>query len=173
MASGAVQPARNAPAHGPHYDRLPGEPLFDRPVRLSGFTDAVKLMLPSGEKRGFFVTVNKQDGLPSEVFIVSGKAGDEANADSEALGRVVSIALQYGVPAEALIKTLRGINGGMYGTYHGRLVASKADLLAVALETAGVENVLNRGKGCPDCGAPLRFEEGCQKCESCGYSKCG
>jgi len=133
----------------------------------------VKLMLPSGEKRGFFVTVNKQDGLPTEVFIVSGKAGDEANADSEALGRVVSIALQYGVPAEAVIKTLRGINGGMYGTYHGRLVASKADLLAVALETAGAENVLNRGKSCPDCGAPLRFEEGCQKCENCGYSKCG
>lgn len=156
-----------------HYDRLPGEPLFDRPLRLSGFTDQVKLMLPSGEKRGFFVTVNKQDGLPTEVFIVSGKAGDEANADSEALGRVVSIALQYGVPAEALVKTLRGINGGMYGSYHGRMVASKADLLAVALETAGVENVLNHQKGCPDCGAPLRFEEGCQKCESCGYSKCG
>ncbi len=154
-------------------DRLPSEPLFERPLRLSGFTDAVKLMLPSGEKRGFFVTVNKQDGLPTEVFIVSGKAGDEANADSEALGRVVSIALQYGVPAEAVIKTLRGINGGMYGTYHGRLVASKADLLAVALETAGAENVLNRGKSCPDCGAPLRFEEGCQKCENCGYSKCG
>ena len=154
-------------------DRLPSEPLFERPPRLAGFTDAVKLMLPNGEKRGFFVTVNKQDGLATEVFIVSGKAGDEANADSEALGRVVSIALQYGVPAEALIKTLRGINGGMYGSYHGRLVASKADLLAVALETAGAENVLNRGKACPDCGAPLRFEEGCQKCESCGYSKCG
>ncbi len=166
-------------AHGasasadPRVDRLPSEPLFERPLRLPGFTDAVKLMLPNGEKRGFFVTVNKQDGLATEVFIVSGKAGDEANADSEALGRVVSIALQYGVPAEALIKTLRGINGGMYGSYHGRLVASKADLLAVALETAGAENVLNRGKACPDCGAPLRFEEGCQKCESCGYSKCG
>jgi len=33
--------------------------------------------------------------------------------------------------------------------------------------------VLNHGKGCPDCGAPLRFEEGCMKCESCGFSKCG
>ena len=44
----------------------------------------------------------------------------------------------------------------------------KADLIAVALETSGVENPLNKGKGCPDCGAPLRFEEGCQKCESCG-----
>ena len=152
---------------------LPGEPLFDRPGRLTGFTDKVKLLEPSGEKRGFYVTVNKQDGLPSEVFIQSGKGGEEANADSEALGRLVSIALQYGVPAEALVKTLRGINGGMYGTYHGRMVASKADILAVALETAGTENVLNKGKGCPDCGAPLRFEEGCQKCESCGFSKCG
>ncbi len=141
--------------------------------RARRFTDSFKLMLPSGEKRGFFVTVNLQDGLPAEVFIVSGKAGDEANADSEALGRVVSIALQYGVPAEALVKTLRGINGGMFGTYQGRMVASKADLLAVALETVGVENVLNRGKLCPDCSGPLRFEEGCEKCERCGYSKCG
>ncbi|MFX7589852.1 hypothetical protein ABTJ68_19465, partial [Acinetobacter baumannii] len=62
-------------------------------------------------------------------------AGDEANADSEALGRVVSIALQYGVPPEAIVRTLRGINGGLYGTYQGRLVSSKADLIAVALET--------------------------------------
>ncbi len=171
--SAPAKHTRTAGSGGPHYDRLPGEPLFDRPLRLHGQTDQVKLMLPNGDKRGFYVTVNMQDGLPTEVFIASGKAGDEANADSEALGRVVSIALQYGVPAEALVKTLRGINGGMYGTYQGRLVASKADLLAVALETAGVENVLNRNAGCPDCGAPLRFEEGCQKCESCGYSKCG
>jgi ribonucleoside-diphosphate reductase alpha chain len=153
--------------------RLPGEPLFDRPGRLTGFTDQVKLTNLHGHKRGFYVTVNQQDDLPTEVFISSGKAGDEANADSEALGRVVSIALQYGVPAEALVTTLRGINGGMYGTYQGRTVASKADLIAVALETAGVENLLNKGKGCPDCGSPLRFEEGCQKCEGCGYSKCG
>lgn len=169
-------PGSRAAAQAPRATRadyLPGEPLFTRPARLTGFTDTVKLMLPSGDKRGFFVTVNMQDGLPAEVFIVSGKAGDEANADSEALGRVVSIALQYGVPAEALVKTLRGINGGMFGTYQGRMVASKADLIAVALETVGVENVLNRGKGCPDCGAPLRFEEGCAKCEACGYSKCG
>jgi ribonucleoside-diphosphate reductase alpha chain len=25
---------------------------------------------------------------------------------------------------------------------------------------------------CPDCGAPLRFMEGCQTCVSCGWSKC-
>ncbi|MEZ4605981.1 MAG: hypothetical protein R2865_04030 [Deinococcales bacterium] len=154
---------------------LPTEPLFERPKRLHGFTDAVKLTDQHGEKRGFYVTVNMQDGLPSEVFIIAGKAGDEANADAEALGRLASIALQYGVPAEAIIKTLRGINGGMYGSYQGRLVASKADLIAVALETAGVSEQTFKSKqgSCPDCGQALRREEGCYKCEGCGYSKCG
>ncbi len=155
---------------------LPGEPLFERPGRLSGFTDNVKLTLPNGERRSFYIVVNKQFDLPIEVFISSGKSGEEANADSEALGRMVSIALQYGVPAEVVVSTLRGINGGMYGTYQGRMVASKADLIAVALETAGVENTekTKGGKTCPECGGKhLRYEEGCVKCEVCGYSKCG
>ncbi len=169
-AQAAPAPVAAAPA--PKESRLPGEPLFDRPCRLVGFTDNVKLTMSSGERRSFYITINKQDDLPTEVFIQSGKGGEEIMADSEALGRLASIALQYGVPAEAIVKTLRGINGGMYGTYQGRVVASKADLIAVALESAGVENELNRGLACPDCGAPLRFEEGCQKCESCGYSKC-
>ena len=25
---------------------------------------------------------------------------------------------------------------------------------------------------CPDCGGALRHEEGCVKCQGCGYSKC-
>ncbi len=29
------------------------------------------------------------------------------------------------------------------------------------------------GSICPDCGARLIYEEGCQKCHSCGFSKCG
>jgi ribonucleoside-diphosphate reductase alpha chain len=173
-----------------------GEPIYERPGRLMGFTDMVKLLTPEGVKRSFLVTVNVLEGHPIEVILTSGKAGDEANADSEALGRVVSIALQYGVPPEAIIRTLRGINGGLYGTYQGRLVSSKADLIAVALETipkelkglslteeAGAEplpalsggGVELQGAGlCPSCGEKaLVREEGCWKCQVCGYSKCG
>ena len=176
----AVQPRRSqaaaaqvqAPAEEPQ--RLPGEPLFDRPGRLVGFTDSVKLTTSSGERRSFYLTVNKQDDLPTEVFIQSGKGGEEIMADSEALGRLVSIALQYGVPAEAIVKTLRGINGGMYGSYQGRMVASKADLIAVALETAGVQSPPLASANCPEnCGGQLVREEGCVKCYTCGYSKCG
>jgi ribonucleoside-diphosphate reductase alpha chain len=102
------------------------------------------------------------------------------------------------VPASAIVKTLRGLNGGLYGSYNGRLVGSKADLIAVALETLGSEleaarlPVLAGGSGelegagggvsvegmagerCPVCEerAVIR-EEGCLKCQACGYSKCG
>lgn len=178
-------------------------PKYERPNRLAGVTDMVKLTDPtSGHRRSFLVTVNHLNGKPVEVMVISGRAGDEANADSEALGRVVSIALQHGVPAQAIIKTLRGINGGLYGSYNGRLVGSKADLIAVALETfqkdmdaaqlpplaggsvdtiaptpAEVHGVSVDGMArekCPVCEekAVIR-EEGCLKCQACGYSKCG
>ncbi|WP_165795256.1 adenosylcobalamin-dependent ribonucleoside-diphosphate reductase [Deinococcus koreensis] len=177
-------------------------PVYERPTRLAGITDMVKLTDPtSGHRRSFLVTVNHLNGKPVEVMVISGRAGDEANADSEALGRVVSIALQHGVPASALIKTMRGINGGLYGSYNGRLVGSKADLIAVALETfqkdmeaaqlprlaggsaeapAAAQGVsvtsmdaMTRDR-CPVCEekAVIR-EEGCLKCQACGYSKCG
>jgi ribonucleoside-diphosphate reductase alpha chain len=186
-----------------------GQPVFERTGRLVGYTDMVKLTAADGTRRSFLVTVNMQGEHPVEVILTSGKAGDEANADSEALGRVISIALQYGVPAEALVKTLRGINGGLYGNYQGRFVTSKADLIAVALETnaavafeegrrnassdvvpqtpqraltppvhiaatsARPEGKTGLGK-CPECGDEnLVREEGCTKCYSCGYSKCG
>lgn len=198
----STAPAQS-PVPSPQSSFKPGKPVYERPARLSGITDMVKLTDPtSGHRRSFLVTVNHLNGKPVEVMVISGRAGDEANADSEALGRVVSIALQYGVPAEALIKTMRGINGGLYGSYNGRLVGSKADLIAVALETfrSGEVNLppLEGGSGelphvpvlpntqgvsaeaaaggdrCPVCEAKaLVREEGCVKCQACGYSKCG
>ena len=208
----ASRPAPQAPSPAPQS----GTPMYERPGRLMGFTDMVKLLSPDGGKRSFLVTVNMLGGRPIEVILTSGKAGDEANADSEALGRVVSIALQYGVPAEAIVRTLRGINGGLYGTYQGRLVSSKADLIAVALETipevlkgeaTAAKAVPGQPRGgyldeltevpalsggslgvwgpqgglalagatkCPSCGeVALVREEGCYKCQACGYSKCG
>ncbi len=186
-------------------------PIFERTGRLVGYTDMVKLTNSDGTRRGFLVTVNMQGEHPVEVILTSGKAGDEANADSEALGRIISKALQYGVPVAELVKTLRGINGGLYGSYQGRFVTSKADLIAVALETtskiqiaedghkaaqipqndgmvpqamqramtAPIQNIQphksKTGLGkCPECGDEnLVREEGCTKCYSCGYSKCG
>ena len=218
----AVQPALlDVPQAPTSPAERVGTPLFERTGRLVGYTDMVKLANSDGTRRGFLVTVNMQGEHPVEVILTSGKAGDEANADSEALGRIISIALQYGVPVDAMVKTLRGINGGLYGSYQGRFVTSKADLIAVALETtskiemrdnraqdaqeqvvpqamqraltaplqapehtksnltAPIQNIQplkgKTGLGkCPECGDEnLVREEGCTKCYSCGYSKCG
>ncbi|GGR28458.1 LAGLIDADG family homing endonuclease [Deinococcus ruber] len=193
-----------APAPRPAAQPQPGQPLYQRPGRLHGVTDMVKLTDPtSGQRRSFLVTVNCLDAKPVEVMVISGRAGDEANADSEALGRVVSIALQHGVPASAIIKTLRGLSGGLYGSYNGRLVGSKADLIAVALETFAHDSEAQKlpvmaggsdtfeatpaeaqahgvsvdnmaGEKCPVCEErAIIREEGCLKCRACGYSKCG
>ena len=29
------------------------------------------------------------------------------------------------------------------------------------------------GVACPECGQTISFEEGCQKCHFCGFTKCG
>lgn len=208
----AVQPALLDVPPGAAEERT-ARPIFERTGRLVGYTDMVKLTAADGTRRSFLVTVNMQGEHPVEVILTSGKAGDEANADSEALGRIISKALQYGVPVAELVKTLRGINGGLYGSYQGRFVTSKADLIAVALETsskiqiaeaerkvlepqeesvvsqvmrqavaAPIQNVSMQspiggkvGMGrCPQCDDDnLVREEGCIKCYSCGYSKCG
>ncbi len=199
----AIPEDKKLEARGP---AAKAKPQYERPARLQGVTDMVKLTDPtSGHRRSFLVTLNHLNNKPVEVLVTSGRAGDEANADSEALGRVVSIALQHGVPAAAIIKTLRGINGGLYGSYNGRLVGSKADLIAVALETfqkdlsaihlpplaggsgaaaavnttpetsaSGVSTEGMHRERCPVCEerAIIR-EEGCLKCQACGYSKCG
>ena len=38
-------------------------------------------------------------------------------------------------------------------------------------KNSDIANVL-QGETCPECPSTLAFEEGCQKCYSCGYSKC-
>ena len=38
-------------------------------------------------------------------------------------------------------------------------------------KAVSVENEMDR-MFCPECGEPLVFEEGCNICKSCGWSKC-
>ena len=56
-----------------------------------------------------YITIGSIDGKPIEVFITAGHTGDCVKAFNEALGRAVSIGLQYGIPIEEYIKQLAGI----------------------------------------------------------------
>ena len=138
-----------------------------------------------------YVTINEdEEGRLFEIFNQMGKAGGCGASQSEAIGRLVSLALRSGVKPSSVIRQLRGISCHLPVWHQGGKILSCSDAIGKAIEsyTFHEQNVANREPrqaipfsnhaeeiqlrgGCPDCGGPLRYEEGCVKC-SCGYSDC-
>ncbi len=168
-----------------------------RPNKLQGNT--YKIDTPVGTA---FVVINSdEEGNPFEVFINVGKAGTHVMADAEAIGRLISLSLRVPsaypakAVAEAIAKQLSGIGGADSVGFGNNRVRSLADGIAKVLkdylktdqsESVGESDqpellatqqelplTTKKGDLCPECGqATLVLEEGCQKCYSCGASKC-
>ncbi|MDP2905709.1 MAG: vitamin B12-dependent ribonucleotide reductase [Candidatus Omnitrophota bacterium] len=143
-----------------------------------------------------------EDGKPFELFTQMGKAGGCAASQLEAIGRLVSLGFRSGIEVKSIIEQLRNIRCPSPSWEKGQRIFSCADAIArvverrllnavaekAALEAAAVpmkhsrdderpstEVVEHHGDivgVCPDCGGALRHEEGCVKCNACGYSKC-
>ncbi|SPD72619.1 Ribonucleoside-diphosphate reductase [uncultured Desulfobacterium sp.] len=147
----------------------------DRPETLEGFTS--KMVTGLGT---LYVTVTEYEGRPFEVFATIGKSGRSTTAKTEAIGRLVSLALRSGVGVENVVEQLKGIGGEHPVFQNGGLVLSIPDAISRVLEKRymkdkkanGGEKTLS-GQKCPECGEPISFEEGCMTCHFCGFSKCG
>ena len=168
-----------------------------RPMVTLGITEKIK----TGDGT-LYLTINEDDSGLCEVFTNIGKAGGNAAAQSEAISRLISLALRSGVDVNSVIKQLRGISGPSPVWDNGDLVLSAPDAIAKALErylkrketpdlfrqkvarglrqSVGekavderVKRLLeSRGNICSECGSIMIFEEGCMKCYSCGFSRC-
>ncbi|KJS02053.1 MAG: ribonucleoside-diphosphate reductase [Desulfobulbaceae bacterium BRH_c16a] len=77
--------------------------------------------------------------------------------------RLVSLALRFNVPMDEIIKQLDRSSGHMLD-----LPAQLGKLFKSFL--AGTQKGFS--SICPECSGMLRFEEGCETCYDCGYSKC-
>jgi ribonucleoside-diphosphate reductase alpha chain len=130
-----------------------------------------------------YVTVNSDDEGICEVFSTLGKAGGCAQAQLEAICRLISLALRSGVDVASVVRQLRGIRCPSIAWEEGKSILSCADAIASVLEkhTTGYEGkpraedyglVKNLAGQCPDCGNLLVYQEGCFVCPSCGYTKC-
>ena len=149
----------------------------ERPDTLNGFTTKIRTGLGQ-----LYVTVSDLDGRPFEVFATIGKSGRSTTAKTEAIGRLVSLALRSGVEVKQIVDQLKGIGGEHPVFQEGGLVLSIPDAIARVLEnhylkaeasaSNGNQNNL-LGSKCPECGQTISFEEGCQTCHFCGYTKCG
>jgi ribonucleoside-diphosphate reductase alpha chain len=130
-----------------------------------------------------YVTVNEdQYGEPFEVFAQLGKGGGCAASQTEAIGRLTSLALRTGIKIDHVAKQLQSISCDRpYGVGKNK-VYSCADAVARALATylemnGGPAPTVVESKivgACPDCGASgsLEHEGGCLVCRSCGYTEC-
>ena len=164
---------------------------IERPRTLNGSTTKVKTGLGN-----LYVTVNKnEDDSIYEVFATTGKAGGNETANTEAICRLISVAMQYGVPLDAIVKQLQGIQSVPIWD-NGVQILSTADGISKVLREHmkisveerrhSVRKALDKtmeqfsaaldtqqAPKCPDCTSPLYVSEGCSSCASCGYSKCG
>ncbi len=77
--------------------------------------------------------------------------------------RLVSLALRFSVPMDEIIKQLDRSSGHM-----ADLPAQLSKLFKSFM--AGTQHGF--ASTCPECSGPLVFEEGCETCHDCGYSKC-
>ncbi len=182
----ALKKAKPEAAASPEYVVAQIKP---RSHALRGQT--YKIVTPLGDA---YVTVNRNgEGEPFEVFCNVGKAGSDTAAVSEAIGRLISLALRMPSPLTAterlqkVVDQLLWIGGGRPMGFGLQRVRSLPDGIAQVLqEDLGQPHPDPAEKGeakqmalfevgdlCPDCGqAALVYEEGCSRCYSCGHSEC-
>jgi len=151
----------------------------DRPDLITGSTRA--MMTGCGK---MYITINEDEKGAFEVFGNMGKAGGCAASQTEAVARLISLALRSGIPAEHVIRQLKGISCHMPAwAPGGGKILSCADAFGKALEscihTADPQLAIDfNGESfghvgaCPDCGGNLSHESGCVVCHDCGYSQC-
>jgi len=130
-----------------------------------------------------YVTINEdENGHLFELFTSMGKAGGCAASQSEAIGRLVSLAFRSNIAPEEIIKQLKGISCHEPAWHSGGRILSCSDAIAKALEKYRMEG--ERGNGdehgvamlmgaCPECGGAIERESGCLVCHNCGFTKCG
>ncbi|MDP6789022.1 MAG: adenosylcobalamin-dependent ribonucleoside-diphosphate reductase [Candidatus Marinimicrobia bacterium] len=184
---------------------MPAEAIEPRgskaPRNRPGTTKGQTRRIRTGEG-SLYITINEDENGLCEIFTTIGKAGGNAAAQSEAISRLISLALRSGIDPHAIVKQLKGISGPNPAWEDGRLVLSTPDAIGKALddylkdgrpngtdeehpgaqftmvsdaETSGkpvTDFTFKNISTCPDCGSDVTHEGGCVTCPGCGFSKC-
>ena len=150
--------------------------------RLSAERDGVIHKFRVGDQEGYISVGLFEDGTPGEVFINASRMGSTVMALLDTIAILTSYSLQHGVSIEALAGKMKGSRFEPNGPTDNPdipVATSVVDYIFRWLEMKfsgeGSQSVamFRTGEGCPECGSVLFFEEGCLKCQACGYAKCG
>lgn len=108
----------------------------ERPDMMHGVTYRVRTSYGN-----LFVTINEDEHGPFEVFSQLGKAGGFFQAQTEAICRMISLALRSGVAITDIIDQLKGIRGPDIVFANGGTIHSLPDAIGKVLE-----NHIKRGQ---------------------------
>jgi ribonucleoside-diphosphate reductase alpha chain len=205
LSTGATEKVRKAASAGQHVTVASASPELaeeKKPRNRPALTHGVTQKLPTG-CGNLYITINEDEEGICEVFSTMGKSGGCAASQSEAVSRMVSLALRSGISIDSIIKQVKGIRCPSPAWGEGGSILSCPDAIARALERytkdaaghqhanktvavqptvayassdcsqGGNKNHLGLCPECPDCGGLLEFGEGCAFCRGCGFSKCG
>lgn len=144
---------------------------YNRVATLTGETRKIKTELGN-----LLLTINKnKDGNPIEVILNIGRSGADIDSFCESLGRIISLALQWGIPLSKIAKQLKGIRGEDVIFHSQAKYTSIPDLLGRVIgnyEVSKEESKTKKLGDCSICGSKLYWAEGCSTCLTCGASKC-
>ncbi len=132
-----------------------------------------------------YVTINEDEHGMFEVFSSMARAGACRAAQSEAVSRLMSLALRSGIDTEAILKSIKGIRcpspvmGGATSCPDAiaQAVAEYRESSPTLDREGSVVELpssaeLSHCPECPECGGMVEFGDGCVFCRSCGFSKC-
>ncbi|MCX5906277.1 MAG: vitamin B12-dependent ribonucleotide reductase [Deltaproteobacteria bacterium] len=149
--------------------------LRKRPMALTGWT--YRMQTGCGP---LYVTINQDEAGLFELFTTMGKAGGCASSQSEAIGRMVSLAWRSGVQPENVVKQLADISCHSQAGFGENRIRSCADAVAKAIQrhlsSNGYADKMEKSTlfqgACPECGGIVEREGGCSVCHACAYSEC-
>jgi ribonucleoside-diphosphate reductase alpha chain len=125
-SNGSASANGSAASNGTRPRRLKPRP---RPAITRGVTERIR----TGDG-SLFITINEDEAGMCEVFASLGKAGGAAAAQSEAMCRLISLALRSGLDPRAIVDQLKGISGPNPVWDNGELILSAPDAIGRAVE---------------------------------------
>ncbi len=155
------------------------------PIKRPEVTNGSTRLMKTG-CGNLYVTINEdEEGHLFELFTSMGKAGGCAASQSEAIGRLVSLAFRSNIEPDEVIRQLMGISCHSHVWVEGGKITSCSDAIAKSLEKYLQKQGNGNGDGheeykevmfigrCPECGGAVEHESGCAVCHNCGFTKCG
>lgn len=135
--------------------------MENKPYEIFAYQNNIELNLK--DHKGKIVKVsNNHYKYVSEYLTIKNLLLQFNNVEEKTATLYPSQLLRHGVEIKYIIKTMKKVDGN---------IASFTAAICRVLAKYTAKEVTK--ETCPECGEKLIMEQGCCKCPSCGYSKCG